>query len=262
MYRNGTRVGAIVMLVAGLGVAISGDLQGKVMTEVQPMKMAAAEALYDTEQPAAFSVFTVGTLDGSKEKFAVKIPGLLSFLATGSTHGEVVGINQLRAQYQRTYGTDPGAAYYSGSGYTPLIPLTYWTFRLMIGLGLTAAAFGGWVLWATRRDRTQISRPLFWAAMSVPFLPLLANATGWIFTEMGRQPWAVFGLMTTAKAVSPGVSATDAFISLAVLTLLYAVLAVIEVRLMLTYIRRGAEALPPPPDEHDDTADRPLAFAY
>ncbi len=262
MYRSATRVGAIVMLVAGLGVAVSGDLQGKVMTEVQPMKMAAAEALYDTEQPAAFSVFTVGTLDGSKEKLAVKIPGLLSFLATGSTNGKVVGINQLRAQYQRTYGTDPGAAYYSGSGYAPVIPLTYWTFRLMIGLGLLAAAFGGWVLWATRRDRTRISRPLFWAAMTVPFLPLFANSFGWIFTEMGRQPWAVFGLMTTAKAVSPSVSATDAFISLSVLTLLYAALAVVEVRLMLTYVRRGAETLPPPPDEHDDDADRPLAFAY
>ena len=160
-------------------------------------------------------------------------------------------------------GTDPGAAYYSGSGYTPMIPLTYWTFRLMIGLGLAAAVFGAWVLWATRRDRTRISRPLFWAAMSVPFLPLLANSTGWIFTEMGRQPWAVFGLMTTAKAVSPGVSTTEALISLVLLTLVYAVLAVVEVRLMLTYINRGAEALPPPPEEHDgDTADRPLAFAY
>ncbi len=73
-----------MLLVAGLGVAVSGDVQGKIMTEVQPMKMAAAEALYDTEQPADFSLFTIGSLDGSKEKFSVKLPGVLSFLATGT----------------------------------------------------------------------------------------------------------------------------------------------------------------------------------
>ena len=79
------------MLVSGLGVAITGDVQGKIMTEVQPMKMAAAEALYETEAPADFSMFTIGTLDGSEETFSIKIPGLLSFLATGTTDGEVAG---------------------------------------------------------------------------------------------------------------------------------------------------------------------------
>ena len=80
-----------IMLVSGLGVAVSGDIQGKIMTEVQPMKMAAAEALYDTEEPAAFSIFTIGTLDGTEEKFSIKIPNLLSFLATGDLGGEVAG---------------------------------------------------------------------------------------------------------------------------------------------------------------------------
>ena len=136
LYRRAVRVGAAVTLVAGLGVAVTGDLQGKVMTEVQPMKMAAAEALYDTEKPAAFSIFTIGSLDGSEEKFAIKIPHVLSFLATGSTDGEVQGINQLRAEYEATYGQDPGAKYYSPGDYTPVIPVTYWTFRLMIGLGV------------------------------------------------------------------------------------------------------------------------------
>ncbi|MCW2797959.1 cytochrome ubiquinol oxidase subunit I [Nocardioides sp.] len=267
MYRKAVRTGAVVVLVSGLGVAFTGDIQGKIMTEVQPMKMAAAEGLYDTESPAGFSIFTLGSLDGSHEKFAIKIPRLLSFLGTGSPSGEVVGINQLREQYQQTYGSDPGAAYYSAGDYTPTIPLTYWTFRLMIGLGLVAAAAAGWILWATRRQRTPTGRGVLWTAMALPFLPLLANSFGWIFTEMGRQPWAVFGLMTTAQAVSPGVSALEMGLSLVALTLLYAVLAVIEVRLMLTYIRKGAEPavdlLPlGPPDGDDDDVDRPLAFAY
>ncbi len=148
LYTRAVRTGAAVLLAAGLGVAISGDIQGKIMTEVQPMKMAAAEGLYDTETSADFSLLTIGSLDGSEEKFSIKIPGLLSFLGTGSTDGTVEGINQLREQYQETYGQDPGEKYYSPGDYTPIIPLTYWTFRIMIGLGLLAAAIAGWILLA------------------------------------------------------------------------------------------------------------------
>ena len=260
MYRRAARGAAWVVLVAGLGVAVSGDLQGKVMTEVQPMKMAAAEALYDTEQPASFSIFTIGSLDGTQEKFAIKIPDLLSFLATGTTDGRVQGINQLRAEYQQEYGQDPGAAYYSPGDYTPYIPLTYWTFRLMIGLGLVAAAGAAAVLWATRRERAPSGRAWAWLGITLPLLPLLANSAGWIFTEMGRQPWAVFGLMTVSNAVSPNVSVAEGLISLVTLTALYGVLAVVEVWLMLHYARRGADPLPQPDD--DESPDRPLAFAY
>jgi cytochrome d ubiquinol oxidase subunit I len=261
MYRRAVRSGAIVLLVAGLGVAVSGDAQGKVMTDVQPMKMAAAEALYETETPAAFSILTIGSLDGSEEKFSIKIPGLLSFLATGNFDGTVQGINPLSEQYQETYGQDPDQTYYSSGDYTPVIPLTYWTFRLMIGLGLLAAAVAAWILVATRRGRVPQRRLLFWSAMLLPFMPLFANSFAWIFTEVGRQPWVVFGLMTTVNGVSPGVSTAQVVTSLVVLTLLYGVLAMIEVRLMLTYIRRGAEKVEPPGTGEPD-ADRPLAFAY
>lgn len=264
MFRRAIRSGAVIVFVAGLGVAVSGDFQGKVMTEVQPMKMAAAEALYETEQPADFSLFTIGSLDGSEELFSVKVPNLLSYLATGSTSGEVVGINELRAEYEETYGSDPGATYYSPGDYTPVIPISYWSFRLMIGLGLAAAAAAGLILWATRKGRTPRSRPWVWLAVALPLLPLAANSVGWIFTEMGRQPWAVFGLMTTELAVSPGVSVFEASLSLVALTLLYAVLMVIEVKLMITYVRIGSPPyVEPDPDAPDsDPNDRPLAFAY
>ena len=262
MFTVALRTSAAVVLVAGLGVAISGDIQGKIMTDVQPMKMAAAEGLYETEAPAGFSLLTIGTPDGKEEKFAIKIPGLLSYLATGTTDGKVMGINELREQYKAEYGTDPGAAYYSPGDYTPNIPLTYWSFRFMIGLGLAAAAIAGWLLWATRRGRFPKGRLIYAMAVSLPFLPLVANSFGWIFTEMGRQPWSVFGLMTTASSVSPSVSVAEALTSLIVLTLLYGVLAVVEVRLMLTYIRAGAEPAPVTPDDDDLDTDRPLAFAY
>jgi len=261
LYQRAVRTGAAILLVAGLGVAISGDAQGKVMTDVQPMKMAAAEGLYDTESSADFSLLTIGSLDGSQEKFSIKVPGLLSFLATGHTDGTVQGINQLRDEYRQKYGQDPGEKYYSPGDYTPVIPVTYWTFRIMIGLGLLGAAIAGWVLFATRRGRIPQSRLLYWGALALPFLPLFANSFGWLFTELGRQPWAVFGLMTTAQASSPGVSAGQALTSLIVLTLLYGVLAVVEVRLMVTYIRRGADPVEPPSSD-EPGVDKPLAFAY
>jgi cytochrome d ubiquinol oxidase subunit I len=262
LHRLAVRTAAVVVLVAGLGVAVTGDVQGKVMTEVQPMKMAAAEGLYDTTDHAPFSVLTIGRLDGSSATNIIELPGLLSFLGTGTFDGEVQGINQLRREYQRTYGQDPGATYYSAGDYTPVIPITYWSFRLMIGLGLAAAAAAGAILIGTRRGRVPSGRAWVWLALSLPLLPLAANSFGWIFTEMGRQPWAVFGVMTTAQAVSPGVSAAQAATSLIALTLLYAVLMVIEVRLMLTYVRRGAEPFHDPHDDADDDLDRPLAFAY
>ena len=265
LYLKAIRVGAVVALVGGLGVAVTGDVQGKIMTEVQPMKMAAAEALYDTEQPADFSIFTIGTPDGKSEKFAIKIPNLLSFLATGTWDGKVEGINDLREQYREKYGQDPGAAYYTAGDYVPIIPVTYWTFRFMIGLGVVVAAGAALILWMTRKGRTPATRWFGVMALTLPFLAVFANSFGWIFTEMGRQPWVVFGLMTTENGVSPSVSTFEAATSLLVLTLLYAVLAVIELGLLVKYIRKGADPFVEPPDPslkgpQDD--DQPLTFAY
>ena len=175
------------------------------------------------------------------------------------------GINELRAKYQQKYGSDPGAAYYSAGGYTPIIPLTYWSFRLMIGLGLVAAAIAAWILWATRRGRYP-GEPAAALAGDRCCRSCRSSPTrfGWIFTEMGRQPWAVFGLMTTAHGVSPGVSVTKLLISLDRAHPAVRRLAVVEVRLMLTYIRRPAltSCATCRPGRHADGPDRPLAFAY
>ncbi|WP_110183247.1 cytochrome ubiquinol oxidase subunit I [Nocardioides solisilvae] len=264
LYRKAIRIGAVTALVAGLGVTVSGDVQGKIMTEVQPMKMAAAEALYDTTSNAPFSVLTLGRLDGSDPQHLIEVPGLLSFLGTGSFDGEVQGINQLREQYAETYGQDPGAAYYHPTDYVPVIPVTYWSFRFMMGLGFAVAAGAALLLWATRKGRTPSGRWLAWLGLALPIGAVAANSFGWIFTEMGRQPWVVFGLMTTQSGVSPGVSVFEAATSLIVLTLLYAVLAVVELGLLAKYVRIGAEPFVEPPQVPVGGADddRPMAFAY
>jgi cytochrome d ubiquinol oxidase subunit I len=251
-FRTATKFGAVTLIVAGVGVAISGDIQGKIMTEVQPMKMAAAEALYSTEQPASFSLFTIGTLNGSKEVFALKVPRVLSFLATGHLDGQVQGIDNLQREYEKTYG--PG-------DYSPNIPVTYWAFRLMIGVGALAALIGLWALWALRGGRMPTSRWLLVCGIALPILPLLGNSFGWVFTEMGRQPWIVFGLMQTAAGVSPGTTSGEVLTSLLVYTALYGVLAVVEVGLLIRFIRVGLPDLASDEQGLDD-ADTPLAFAY
>ena len=253
-FRSAAKAGAIVVLVAAVGVAASGDRQAKVMTQVQPMKMAAAEALYDSKESAGFSIFTIGTLEGKDEVFSLRIPGLLSFLGKGSFSAPIEGVNDLQTQYTAKYG--PG-------DYTPNIPLTYWTFRLMMGVGMSSALAALWVLWAFHKGRLPKNRWCGRLALLLPLTPLLGNAFGWIFTEMGRQPWIVFGLMPTSAGVSPGVSAAEVMISLIGFTLLYGFLAVVEVRLLLKTIGAGLPELPPPPaDEGHDESERPLAFAY
>ncbi|HEY6593482.1 MAG TPA: cytochrome ubiquinol oxidase subunit I, partial [Asanoa sp.] len=252
VYRSALRLGAWTTLVAAVAVVLTGDRQGKIMVDVQPMKMAAAEALYHTQAPASFSILTIGTLDGSRPIFQITVPHLLSYLSTGSLDGQVQGIDDLQAQYVQLYG--PGS-------YTPVIPVTYWTFRAMIGFGILAALVALWALWAQRRGRTPSNRWLLWAGLLLPFLPLAANATGWIFTEMGRQPWIVFGEMFTRNGVSRSVSSGEVIASLTVFTLLYGALAVVEAALMLRAARRG---LGPPrrPVAPHGGEDRPLEFAY
>ncbi len=249
------RLGLITTLVASVFVVVSGDMDAKIMTEQQPMKMAAAEALYETSQPAPFSIFTIGTLDGSEALFSIEIPKVLSFLATGDWNAEVKGINNLNEEYAQTYAST------GIENFAPNIPLSYWTFRLMMGVGMLAALYALWALWAYRGDRRPRSK---WAALigiGLPLLPLFAASFGWIFTEMGRQPWIVFGLMATAAGVSQVTSTFQVWVSLIGFTLLYAVLAVIEVGLLVRTVKQG-----PPEAVVDPFVDReldaPLTISY
>ena len=250
-FRTAAVAGAWVLVVSGLLVAVTGDAQARVMTAQQPMKMAAAEALYETSRPASFSILTIGSLDGSEEVFSIRIPYLLSFLARGDFNGEVEGINNLQAQYEQQFG--PG-------DYTPNIPVAYWAFRLMIGVGMLAALAAAWFLWSMRKGRLP-SRGAVTIAVLLPFLPLAANSIGWIFTEMGRQPWIVWGLMTTPLGVSPSTSAFEVTLTLVGFTVLYGVLAVVEVSLLLRRIRAGLPDADPTGGLHHD-GEPELALGY
>ncbi|MEU0511558.1 cytochrome ubiquinol oxidase subunit I [Amycolatopsis sp. NPDC006125] len=255
VFRPSMRAALVTVLIASAGVVVTGDIQARIMTEQQPMKMAAAEALYDTVAPASFSLFTIGSLDGSEEVFSIRVPRVLSFMATGSFDGEVEGINDLQAQAEQTYGA---------GDYTPNVPVTYWTFRLMIGFGFLMGLLSLIGLWVFRRGRTPRSPWFYRSAIACLALPFAASALGWIFTEMGRQPWVVFGVLKTADGVSPTVAAGSVLTSMIVFTILYGALAAIDGTLMYRY----AQHVPDPEPEQDagksdeDTEARPPVFTY
>ena len=104
IFRPAIKAGAVVTLIAAAAVSLTGDMTSKVMVEQQPMKMAAADASYETTQNAPFSVLTIGDVSGENATLILEVPGLLSFLSTGSFDGTVEGINDLQAQYEETYG--------------------------------------------------------------------------------------------------------------------------------------------------------------
>jgi len=254
IFRPAVKAGAVVTLLAAVVVSVTGDMDSKIMVEQQPMKMAAAEALYETTSNAPFSVLTIGDVTGDNATPIIEVPGLLSFLSTGSFDGTVQGINDLQAAYEEQYG--PG-------NYVPYIPITYWGFRLMIGLGMLGAAWSLWALWRYRRGRNPQKGRLFrLSALAIVLGPLLGMSFGWIFTEMGRQPWIVFGQQLTADGVSPLTTTTEVWISLIGFTLLYGALAVVEVGLLLKYIKAGAPE-DVVADPYDDSKDeKELYFAY
>ncbi len=245
--RSSLRLGLWTVLVGLFGTFISGDSLGIAMVNTQPMKMAAAEALYETSAPASFSIFSWGTPDGSSEIFSIRIPNLLSFLSTHDWSGSVEGLNDLQAQY---------VAHYGAGNYMPIIWLTYWSFRWMIGLGMVTGLVAAVGLWLTRKGRISLPKWVWNVAIWAAPLPVLAISVGWLFTEMGRQPWIVFGLFKTADAVSPNVSAFDVWVSLLSFIAIYSVLAVVEFKLLKRTAQEG------PKDEVVENDDYKLAVAY
>jgi cytochrome d ubiquinol oxidase subunit I len=255
VMRPSMRLGAWTVIVAFVGVAMTGHFQAQVMTEQQPMKMAAAEAIYQTDGRAGFSIFSLGNLQG-EETFRLQIPCLASVLATNSCDGVVEGVDDIQARLEQQYGP---------YDYTPNIPVAYWSFRFMIGWGALAALVAAASLFLFRGRRSPTMRWLGTLGVFTVFLPLLANSFGWIFTELARQPWVVYGLQLTANGVSLAASPTEVWISMITLTLLYGALAMVEVALMVKYIKAGPpEVTTEQADQaYDDRdSDQPMTFAY
>jgi len=231
-FKRSFQMASIVGLVASVLVFLGGHTMGQYMKDVQPMKMAALEALWVTEKPASFSLITIGDLSGKEEVWSLRIPYVMSFLACNNFTCEVQGVNDLQAAAVQKYG--PG-------DYVPLMVVTYWTFRIMMAFGFIMMGLTAFFVWANTRGDIAKAKWMKWVPWML-LLPYLANASGWILTEMGRQPWIVYGLLKVQDAVSPNLTIVDLWISLIGYTLVYGALAVAMVYLMRKYAIAGPDA--------------------
>ncbi len=228
VFRRSMTIALALTLFAVIGVAFSGHQQAQMVARQQPMKIASAEALWETERGAGFSLFAVGDVENGRNHINIQIPHLTSVLATNTWDGEVRGINDLQAEYEQRYG--PGS-------YVPVVGVLYWTWRAMIGAGMLMLLIAVVGLWLVRRRRMGTAT---WFLRVAPFgivLPYVANSTGWIFTEMGRQPWVVFGVMKTTDAVSPAVGIGFVLTTLIGFTAIYGLLTVVGAYLLVKYAR-------------------------
>ena len=223
-FRRSFQWGAVFGMIGALLVGVIGHFQGQFMVEHQPMKMAAAEAHWETEDPAGLSLFAIIDKDGRTNPVDIKVPGMLSFMSYNKFTGAVEGLDDLQAQAEAEYGT---------GDYIPPVALNYWAFRIMVGFGSLMVLMSALGIW-WRKDIEK--RTLFLKAM-IPagFLPTIAITMGWILAETGRWPWIVFGLQKIEAAVSPNVPAWNVWFSMVSLTVLYGVIMVIGAKLALKY---------------------------
>lgn len=231
-FRSSFKLAVITALISSVLIAYFGHGQSQYLVKTQPMKMAAAEGLWETSpDPAPWTVFAIIDPETKQNSFEIQIPYLLSFLSYSKFSGSVKGMNELQAEYEEAYGE---------GNYIPPVRTTFWSFRIMVGCGMLMillALYGSYLALRKQWDKMQ---GWFKRAMIVGiFLPFIANTAGWIMTEIGRQPWTVFGLLTVEDSVSPNVTANEVLFSLIAFTLIYLVLLFVLIYLFVRTARKG-----------------------
>ncbi len=248
LFKRAFKVALTLAVISSILVAFLGHLQAQHLVKAQPMKTAAAEGLWNTSpEHAPWSL--IAGIDAAQHKntFSVDIPYVLSILSYDSLSGKVQGMNELQQQYVQQYG--PG-------NYIPPVNTTYWSFRIMVLAGVLMILFSLWGIVVVRRNKLESSprfmRILLWSIS----LPFIANSMGWIMTEIGRQPWSVFGLLKTDISNSPIVSTGEALTTLIGFGVIYGIMAVIMIGLMNKYTKLGFEV----EEQHDVSADITSTF--
>ena len=232
-FRRSFKWGAVYGLIGVILVIIIGHIQGQHLTRVQPTKMAAAEALWETENPASFSLFAIIDTKNQRNPVDIKIPGFLSFLVYNKFSGEVKGIKDLQKEFEAKYG--PG-------NYIPPVKTCYWSFRLMVGLGFLMLLIALIAIPYAKRDPANIPKGFLKLAVWSVFFPYLANTFGWMLTEFGRDPWIVYGLLKIKDGVSPNLAPGTVLFSLLMFAIVYGLLMIADVYLLVLYgLKRGPE---------------------
>ena len=222
-FQTSFRWAAVYALVGILSVATIGHFQGQFLVRHQPLKMAAAESLWETEQPASFSVVP-----------GVNIPGVLSFLSYNNFTQEVKGINDLNAEMVAKFGE---------GDYVPPVWLNYWAFRTMVYVGSWLGLLALLAVYFMKNNAFEKYPWLLKSMVFSGFLPFLVNSAGWVMAETGRFPWIVYGLLKVENAVSPNVPAGSVAFSLIALTILYTAVTGVTLHLILKFGKSEPDAV-------------------
>ena len=282
VWRPIARFGLLVVVIGGLGTAITGHFQGQELVEYQPMKMAAAEGVCVDTKGAAFTVAQFGDCplnEGAQPTKFLEVPGVTAFMSHNDFGAEVKGVADEQARMVALLNSNPDfvASYGDAAQYDfrPPQMVTFWSFRLMLATGAISALLALWGLWATRKGAISGSKALgTFALWSLP-TPFLGASFGWIFTEMGRQPWVVHPnlaaiqngdpvgsvMMMTDMGISGAVPAVQVLITMVAFTLLYGVLGVIWYLLMKRYAVEGIHPTPKG-EAADSSSNGSLSFGY
>lgn len=239
LFTSAMTIGLVATFLGSVATAGIGHAQAQHLLERMPMKLAAAEAQWETQVGPPLTLFSVIDEENQQNTFEIGIPGMLSFLATNKFDSEMKGIKDLQKDFEAELG--PG-------NYIPDVDLLYWSFRLMVGLGTFMILFSALGLYLARRkafekvDDSAVTR--MWLKVAIPTLSfgVIAGGAGWVFTEAGRQPWVVYKKLLTADGISVAVPASQVIITFAIFTLVYGALAVAEFYLMYKYATDGPEA--------------------
>ncbi|WP_163651769.1 cytochrome ubiquinol oxidase subunit I [Listeria sp. PSOL-1] len=230
-FKRSFQIAMVMAVIGGFGTAFSGHSQAQYLVKTQPMKMAATEGVWnDTADPAPWNMIAGINSKKQKNDWEVRIPYALSFLSYSTFSGSVEGMNSLQKKYEKKYG--PG-------DYIPPVKTSFWSFRIMVlaGMIMILTAIVGVILaWRKRLEHTT-----WYLKIMVPMIvfPFIANSMGWIMTEIGRQPWVVFGYMQTSQAVSPNVSSGQILFSIITFSTIYSILAIVLVYLFIRDIKKG-----------------------
>jgi len=230
IFQSSVKIGLACMLISTIAVMGTGHLQAQYLAKKQPMKMAAMEALWESADPAPFAIVVVADQVNQKNTFEVSIPGFLSLLAFDELKGEIKGIKELQAAAEMKYGA---------GNYIPPITQSFWSFRIMVLAGLWMAfiaSLSGFLLYEGRLESNKMVLSLLLWSLPVPYI---ANSTGWILTEGGRQPWIVAGLQKVSEGISTNLTSVEIWISLIGFTALYGILAIATVYLIRKFVIQG-----------------------
>ncbi len=226
---------AIALLVGGVSAILqplSGDFLAKTVAVTQPVKLAAFEGHFETEQGASFRIGGLPDEDARVTRYSIKIPYALSILAYGDPNAVVKGLNDFPADQH------------------PPVAIVHIAFQIMVACGVAMmliAVWGAWRFLRGRRNRTWLNSNWFLRALiAAAPLGFIGIETGWIVTEVGRQPWIIYGVMRTSEAVTPMPGLIVPFITF---TLLYIFLALVTVWLLLRQVAASPREPEPPAKE-------------